>query len=134
MVARIDLTAVATAAGVGLAVILAGAAVSGVLASRAGGLVVWLFLAVVVTGFASAGLVAGHLRSDTPMLHGALGAAAAYAIALLIGLVVAALRNRSINIVAVPLAALTAITAGVAGSLLADAVHRHTLRRHPVSG
>lgn len=134
MVARIDLHAVMAAAGGGLAVILPGAALSGLLADRSGSWVVWPFLAIIVAGFLVTGLVAGRLRSDTPMLHGALGAASAFVVALVVGLVVAALRDRSISIVAVPLAALVAVTAGVGGGLLADVLHRRAGRTEPAAG
>ncbi|MEL6981534.1 MAG: hypothetical protein AAFO29_03835 [Actinomycetota bacterium] len=131
MVARIDWTAAATAAGAGLAVIVPGAVLSGLIVDRAGSWVVWLFLAVVVAGFGLVGLVAGRLRTDTPMLHGAAGALIAFVVAAAIGLALAAVRDRSISIIAVPLAALTAVTAGIAGSLLADVLHRRNRRRAP---
>jgi hypothetical protein len=129
VVARIDWTVIAIAAGVGLAVIVPGALASGVLADQAGSWVVWLFLGLVVVGFTLSGVVAGHLRSDTPMVHGALGAAVAFLGALAVGLVSAALHDRSLSVAAVPLAALLAVTAGVGGSLLADLVDRRAIRR-----
>ena len=132
--ARIDWITVATGAGGGLAVILPGAALSQLVTSRTGGGIVWLFLAVILTGFGTTGFLAGHRRRDTPMLHGALAAIVAFAIALLVGMVAAALRDRSISIVAVPLAALAAITTGVGGSLLADGLHRRARRRNPAAG
>ncbi len=133
MVARIDGTAVMTAAGAGLAIILPGAALSGLVADRSGTWVVWLFLAVIFAGFATAGLVAGRLRNDTPVLHGAAGAGAAFVIAAIVGLLVAAFRDRSISVVAVPLAAVAAVTAGVGGALLADRLHRRSVRQQPTS-
>ena len=51
--------------------------------------------------------------------------------ALIVGLLIAAVRDNSISLVAVPLAALVAVTAGVAGALLADALRRRGLRRRP---
>ncbi len=131
IVARIDGTAVMTAAGAGLAIILPGAALSGLAAARSGAWVVWLFLAIIFAGFATAGLVAGRLRTDTPVLHGAAGAAGAFVVAAIVGLLVAAFRDRSISVVAVPLAAVAAVTAGVAGALLADRLHRRSIRHHP---
>lgn len=128
-VTRIGWTAIAIAAGVGLVVIVPAALVSGVVADRTGGWVVWLFLAIALSGFALSGVVAGHLRSDTPMVHGALGGAATFLGALVVGLVSAALRDRSLSVAALPVAALLAVTAGVAGSLLADVVDRRTSRR-----
>ncbi len=128
--ARIDWTAVGTAAGAGLALILAGAAVSAPLASRTGDWVVWPFLALVLLGFAAAGSLAGHLRPDTPMLHGALAAGGAFIGALAVGLVTAAVTDRSLSVAAVPVGALAAVTAGVGGGLLAELVGRRaTLRR-----
>jgi len=131
VVARIDGTAVMTAAGAGLAIILPGAAISGLVADRSGAWVVWLFLAVIFAGFATAGLVAARLRTDTPILHGAAGAGGAFVVAAIIGLLVAALRDRSISVVAVPLAAVAAVTVGVGGALLADRLHRRSVRHHP---
>lgn len=129
MVTRIDWTVIAIAAGVGLAVIVPGALASGVLADQAGGWVVWLFLGLVVAGFTLSGVVAGHLRSDTPMAHGALAGAGAFLGALAVGLASAALHDRSLSVAAIPLAALLAVTAGVAGSLLADVADRRAARR-----
>lgn len=131
VVARIDWTAVMTSAATGLAIIVPGAALSGVVADRTGGWVVWLFLAVIFAGFGAAGMVAGRLRTDTPVLHGAAGAAGAFVVAAIAGLLVAAVRDRSISIVAVPLAAVAAVTAGVGGALLADRLHRRSVRQSP---
>lgn len=131
---RIDWTATATAAGAGLAIIIPGAVVSELVVDRAGSWLVWVFLAVIASGFGLAGMVAGRLRTDTPMLHGAAGALLAFVVAGAVGLAVAALRDRSISIIALPLAALTAVTAGIAGALLADALHRRARRRTTAGG
>jgi hypothetical protein len=128
-VTRIDWTVVALAAGGGLVIIAPGALVSEMVAGRVGGWVVWPFLALVLTGFTVSGLVAGRLRDDTPMLHGALGAAFAFLAALVAGVVIAALRDRPLSLAAIPLTALLALTAGVAGSLLADLGRRRAVRR-----
>ena len=119
-----------TAAGVGLAIVLAGAALSAPVVGRAGGWEAWLFLAIALSGFALAGIVAGRLRDDTPVLHGALGAATAYLVALVVGLVIVSIADRAISLVAIPVGAVAAVTAGVAGALVADGVHRR-LRHHP---
>ncbi len=87
-----------------------------------------------VVGFGLAGLVAGRLRTDTPLAHGAAGAGAAFVVAAVIGLLLAAVRDQSIGLVALPVAALTAVTAGVGGALLADVLRRRGLRRQPDGG
>lgn len=129
---RIDWTAAATAAGAGLGVIVPGALASELVVGRAGSWLVWLFLAVILGGFGLSGLVAGRLRNDTPILHGVAGALIAFVVAATVGLVIAAVRDRSISIIALPLAALSAVTAGVAGSLLGDVLRRRSRRRAPV--
>lgn len=134
MVTRIDYATVTIAAGGGLAVILPGAALSALVAARSDGASVWLSLAVIVAGFTVAGLVAGRRRNDTPILHGALGAGAAFVIALTVGLTIAAFRDRSISVVAIPIGALAAITAGVGGSLVADLTRRRSMRRNHAGG
>ena len=134
MVTRIDWMVVGLAAGAGLVLIVPGAALSALVADRTGDWAVWPFLALVLAGFGVSGAVAGGIRSDTPMVHGALGAAAAFAVALAVGLVAAVLRGRSISLAVVPLTLLLAVTAGVGGSLLVDLVHRRRLRRRGGTG
>ena len=128
---RIDWTVVRTAATGGLIVIVPGALVSGLVAERWPGWPLWLFLAVVVCGFAAAGFVAGRLRDDTPILHGSLAAALAFAVALAIGLGLASSRGQHVNWMAAPVTAVLAVTVGVAGALVGDRLHRsHRRREH----
>jgi hypothetical protein len=124
VVTRIDWTVVRTAATGGLIVIVPGALLSGMLADRWAGWPLWVFLAVVLGGFGVAGFVAGRLRRDTPILHGALASVAACAVALAIGLVLASSRGQGIGWAAAPVTAVLAVTAGVAGSLLGDRLYR----------
>lgn len=89
---------------------------------------VWLFLVLILIGFTVAGYVAGRLRPDTPMLHGALGGLLAFVVAQVFGLVVTLSQGESVVWIAIPLTALLAVCLGVAGSLLSDLVHRRTAR------
>lgn len=121
---RIDWTVVRTAATGGLIVIVPGALASDLLADRWSGWPVWLYLAVVLVGFAVAGSMAGRLRADTPILHGALSAALTFLVTVAIGLALASARGRAISWAAVPVAGVLAVTSGVAGALLGDRLHR----------
>lgn len=128
---RIDWTVVRTAATGGLIVIVPGALVSGLLAERWTGWPLWLFLAVTIIGFAAAGFVAGRLRDDTPILHGFLSAALTFAVALMIGLALASARGQHVSWITAPVTAVLAVTAGVAGALIGDRIHRrHLHQRH----
>lgn len=120
---------IAMAAGAGLVVIGLGAVSSEILAGRTGGWVVWPLLLVALGGFTVSGLVAGRLRPDTPIAHGAMAAAVAFAAALALGLLLASLRNRSVSLAVIPLTALIAVTLGVSGSLLADTTRRRAAVR-----
>ena len=131
---RIDWNAVGTAAGGGLAIILVGAALSAPLADRAGGWMAWAFLAIALLGFALAGAVAGRLRNDTPLVHGAAGAGVTFLVALAIGLTIASITDRPIALAALPIGAAAAVTTGVAGALTADALHRRGRHRPAGSG
>lgn len=124
----VDWTIVRTGATAGLLVIIPGALLADRLTQgRQVGSWTWVFLAMALLAFGLAGLVAGRLRSDTPMLHGALGAGVAFAVAQLFGILVTISRGNSINWVAVGLTALLAITVGIAGSLIGDRLHRRSV-------
>ncbi|MEM9561409.1 MAG: hypothetical protein AAGA93_02260 [Actinomycetota bacterium] len=126
---RIDWAAIRTAAIGGSAVIVAGALLSAVLRNRDAGWVSWLLLLVAIAGFGFAGLLAGRRRRDTPVLHGAIGAGLTFVVAVLIGVAVTTVDDRSIQPSALPVSAVAAVTAGVAGALLADASARRLERR-----
>ncbi len=126
---QVDWTIVRTAASAGLLLLVPGALVAGRVADgRSVGGWAWLFLALVIAGFTLCGLVAGRLRSDTPMLHGALGAAVAFVFAQLFGTVVNLAGGGSVDWAAIVLTAPVALAAGVGGALLGDRLHRRSLR------
>ena len=129
-VTRVDWTIVRTAATGGLILIVPSAVVASRLLgpAPAGRLVVGLPGAGPGRPSGVAGFVAGRLRPDTPMLHGALGAGLAFVAAQAFGLVLTALRDEPISWVAVPLTALLAVSVGVAGALASDLVHRRAVR------
>ncbi|MGI9598863.1 MAG: hypothetical protein ACR2QK_22045 [Acidimicrobiales bacterium] len=126
---RFDWTIVRTAATGGLIIIVPGAFIADQLldGSAARGWT-WLFLVLVLAGFAAAGYIAGRLRTDTPMLHGATSAFVAFVVAQAFGIVVTMARGGSINWITIPLTALVAVSMGVAGALLSDRVHRRATR------
>ena len=124
----IDWTTVRNAATGGLIIIVPGAFLSRLVFNNGPQAVVWLFLLTVLGGFGIAGYLAGRLRSDTPIIHGSVSAVAAFAVAQLLGIVTSIVRGDSISWIVIPLTALIAALFGVAGSLLADVVHRRTIR------
>ncbi len=126
---RFDWTIIRTAATGGLIVIVPGALIAAQLFDRnsAPGLA-WLFLALALVGFALAGYIAGRLRPDTPMLHGASSAFLAFAVAQIFGVLTTVARGATINLIAIPLTGLLAVSMGVAGALISDRVHRRATR------
>lgn len=126
---RFDWTIVRTAATGGLIIIVPGAFIAAQLfdGSRPQGWA-WLFLALILGGFAVAGFIAGRLRSDTPMAHGALSALVAFVVAQGFGIVVTLNRGGSISWISIPLTALLAVSMGVAGALVSDRFHRRATR------
>lgn len=127
-VSRLDWTVVRTAATGGLIIIVPGAFGAGVLLDGGPRAVAWFFLAVAVAGFALAGVIGGRLRTDTPILHGGVGAALAFVVAQAIGIALVLGRGDSVSWVAIPLTGLIAVAAGVAGALGNDAWHRRAER------
>lgn len=88
----------------------------------------WLFFFVILAGFTFAGYIAGRLRPDTPLAHGATAAFATFVVAQVFGLVTTVVRDDRISVVAILLAALLALSMGVAGSMISDRVHRRAAR------
>lgn len=124
----LDWTVIRTAATGGLLVLVPGALGATVLFKDPPAALTWLFVGLVLGGFTVAGYVAGRLRPDTPMLHGAISGLLAFLVAQLFGLVVLLANGDRIVWVAVPLTALLSASFGVAGALLSDLVHRRTIR------
>lgn len=88
----------------------------------------WLFLFLALLGFAVAGFIAGRLRPDTPMAHGALSAGAAFVVTQIFGILATIAQDGSISWVAIPLTGLLAVSMGVLGALISDRVHRRATR------
>lgn len=125
-VSKFDWTIVRTAATGGLIIIVPGAIGSGLLFEDGPTGLVWLFFAIVLAGFGVAGYIAGRLRTDTPLAHGAISALLAFAVAQLFGIVTSLTRGDGISWIAIPLTALLALSMGVAGALLSDVAHRRS--------
>ncbi len=89
---------------------------------------VWLFFGLILFGFGLAGYLAGRLRNDTPLAHGAASGLLAFLVAQFFGIVATLARGAEVNWVAIPLTALLAISMSVAGALLSDVVHRRVAR------
>lgn len=127
---RLDWTIVRTAATGGLLILVPGALGAGLLVDDGSSAAwAWPFAVIILIGFGVAGYVAGRLRPDTPMLHGAVGAFLAYLVAQVLAAVAGLVDGGGLNWAAASLTALLAVTLGVAGALLSDVVHRHRLRR-----
>lgn len=124
----LDWTIVRTAATGGLIIIVPGAFLAALLVTDDSAGWAWPFLAVVLFGFAVAGYVAGRLRDDTPMLHGAISALTAFVVAQVFGIATTASRGGSISWATIPLTAILAVSMGVAGSLLSDQIRRRRTR------
>ncbi|MGH1494179.1 MAG: hypothetical protein ACRBK7_33110, partial [Acidimicrobiales bacterium] len=112
----------------GLIIIVPGAFLAALLLTGGSAAWAWLFLALVLIGFVVAGYVAGRLRDDTPIIHGAVSALIAFVVAQAFGIATTAARGGSISWVTIPLTALLAISMGVVGSLVSDRVRRRQAR------
>ena len=122
---------------VGLAVVIPAALIAQVLGDehdeRDGWVVV--FFVLTVLGFVLAGFVAGRLRSDTPMSHGATAAALTWAAVQVFGTTRRLLIGESVSWLALVFAGMMAVTAGVAGGAFADWFRRRVeprIARRPV--
>ncbi len=124
----IDWTIVRTAATGGLIIIVPGAFLSRLAFDDGPAAAAWFFLVLVLLGFAAAGVIAGRLRQDTPLLHGAVSALLAFVVAQVFGIVSTLARGDSISWIVIPLTALLAAAMGVAGGLASDVIHRRMTR------
>lgn len=124
----IDWTIVRTAATGGLIIIVPGAFASGLLFGNDPTALVWLFFGLVLGGFGLAGYLAGRLRNDTPLAHGAASGFLAFLVAQFFGMVATLARGAAVSWAAIPITALLAVSMGVAGALLSDVVHRRVAK------
>ncbi len=86
----------------------------------------WLFVAaaVVLGGLVGGGYVAGARRPDAPIANGAAAGLAAYLVVQTVAAVRLLARGDDVTWIAVPVLALLAVAAGMAGGLLADRAAR----------
>lgn len=91
---------------------------------------VWIYVfgLILVFGFMTAGYGAGRVRSDTPMIHGAIAGVACYAAIQLFGVVSRLLRGESINPWQYPFLAMLSAALGASGALFADWYRRKEAR------
>ncbi|CAN5190626.1 hypothetical protein BH18ACT4_BH18ACT4_05380 [soil metagenome] len=75
---------------------------------------------MILFGCSAGGYVAGTLRPDTPLIHGALASLAAYGVIQAIGLLLLIVRGDDIPIVVLVFNALLAASVGVLGGLVAN--------------
>ncbi len=87
-----------------------------------------MFGVLVLFGFMTAGYGAGRLRTDTPMMHGALAAVACYVVVQAFGIVTSLARGNSLSPDKYILTVLLAAVMGVAGGLFADWYRRRLSR------
>lgn len=118
-------TVIARATLLGVAVIAIPALVaSALIDTGASGPLPWLFLTVAMAGFLAAGWVAGKAQQATPMLHGGVAALATYAIVQIGGAIRRIADGEDLEVIAVAVTALLALSCGVGGALAADWVRR----------
>ncbi len=117
----IDWRVIRTSATAGLMLIVPAALLSALLVGedRRPGLG-FIFVSIILLGFIIAGFGAGRLRSDTPMIHGALAAFACYAVVQIFGTLRILITGGDINLATYPMSAILASFCGVAGALFAD--------------
>lgn len=129
IVPNLDWNVIRSAAATGLLIIVPAAVVSALIFDENSDSS-WaiLFGFVVLTGFVTAGYLAGAKRSDTPMMHGAAAALACYVVVQLFGLLRRLAAGDDINLISYPVSALFAATFGVAGGVFADWNRRRQLR------
>lgn len=118
---NLDWAAIRHAATGGLVVLVPAAILTEIFVDgSSGGALAFLFFAITMFGFATAGFGAGRLRSDRPMVHGMIAALAAWAVIQAFGVIKLLIAGDDITWLALPLTALIASSAGVAGAVFAD--------------
>ena len=121
-VPHVHWTVIRLAVAVGLSVVIPAALVAQVLADEHEESSGWvlLFFVVTVLGFVLAGFVAGRLRSDTPLSHGATAGAVTWAAVQVFGTVRRVVADESVSWLGIVFAGMLAVTAGVAGGAFGD--------------
>jgi len=89
---------------------------------------IYIFGLILVFGFMTAGYGAGRIRSDTPMIHGAIAGLACYVAIQLFGVVSRLIRGDSINPWQYPFLAIFSAALGASGALFADWYRRKDAR------
>lgn len=89
---------------------------------------IYIFGLLLVFGFLTAGYGAGRVRSDTPMIHGAIAGLSCYAAIQLFGVVSRVLRGESVNPWQYPFLAIFSASLGASGALFADWYRRKDAR------
>lgn len=89
----------------------------------------YVFLIVIMFGFASCGYAAARLKSTTPMMHGAIAALLAYVIVQGVGIVTSLARGSDLNPIGYPLLAGLAASCGLVGALFGDWYRRRLTYR-----
>jgi len=89
---------------------------------------IYIFGLILVFGFLTAGYGAGRIRSDTPMIHGAIAGLTCYAAIQLFGVVSRVIRGDSINPWQYPFLAMFSASLGASGALFADWYRRKGTR------
>lgn len=89
---------------------------------------IYIFGLILVFGFMTAGYGAGRVRSDTPMIHGAIAGLACYVVIQVFGVLSRLLRGESINPLQYPFLALFSAALGTSGALFADWYRRKDAR------
>lgn len=81
---------------------------------------IYIFGLILVFGFMTAGYGAGRMRSDTPMIHGAIAGLSCYVAIQLFGVLSRLIRGESINPWQYPFLAMFSAALGASGALFAD--------------
>lgn len=130
---HVDWSIIRNAATAGLLVVIPAALVAQAFADEVDDGSGWslLFFAVTVLGFVIAGFVAGRLRSDTPLAHGAIAAGITWAAVQVFGTVRRLLADEPVSWLALVFAGMLAVCAGIAGGAFADWFRRRVEPRVP---
>ena len=130
--ARVDWRAVATGAGLALAVVAATMAlvqaVDAVVGIDRSSNVVFLFYVVALGGLCAGGWFAARRRPDAGLLHGLLAAMSAYAVVAVFGAVLRLTVDKGPDPVALAFNGLLSASAGIVGVLVAERQSRSRSR------